>query len=238
MQININDIVLNYTVSGCGPDLVMLHGWGMDLHTFDNVCRELSEDFTVYQIDLPGFGESILPFAFTIDDYVDIINEFIIKLKIVNPILVGHSFGGRIAMKYASLYKVSKLILIASPGVKEKFSLIKYLRIKTYKLVKKLKIDLKMGSKDYKKANPILKKTLVLAVNEDLSIYLSMINAPTLLIYGANDRVVPLYIGKKINKLIKNSGIAIIPNANHFPYIEKFRYFMIVIKHFLLSDNR
>ena len=139
-------------------------------------------------------------------------------------------------MKYASKYKVKKLIIVSSPGIKERFDLIKFLKIKFYKISKKIKLNLKMGSKDYKKASPILKSTLVMAVNEDLSIYLSSIKIPVLLIYGKKDKVVPLYIGEKINKLIYNSGIVIVPNVGHFPYIEKFRYFLIVVKHFLLSD--
>ena len=87
MQINISDVNLNYIVSGCGPDLVLLHGWGLDLHTFDNLSRDLSEDFTVYQVDLPGFGLSSMPYAFNIDDYVDVLNEFFVKLEIKELIL-------------------------------------------------------------------------------------------------------------------------------------------------------
>lgn len=238
MQIKIDGVMVNYEKSGAGKDIILLHGWGMDLHTFDNLTRELNEDFTVYQVDLPGFGLSNLPYPFKIDDYVELINEFCCSLKIKEPIILGHSFGGRIALKYASTYKVHKLIIVASPGIKEKFNFIKFIKIRTYKILKKMKINVNMGSKDYKMASPILKQTLVMAVNEDLSLYLSNIKAPTLLIYGQKDNVVPIYIGKKLNNMIKNSGLVIVPNAKHFPYIEKFRYFLIVMKHFLLGDNK
>lgn len=237
MQIKIDGVMINYEKSGAGRDLILLHGWGMDLHTFDNLVRELNEDFTVYQIDLPGFGGSELPYPFKLDDYVEVINEFCSSLKISDPIILGHSFGGRIGLKYASLYKVNKLIIVASPGIKERFNLIKFIKIRTYKILKKLKININMGSVDYKKASPKLRETLVMVVNEDLSIYLPSIKTPTLLIYGEKDRVVPLYIGEKINKKIKSSGLVIIPNANHFPYIGKFRYFLIVVKNFLLGDS-
>ena len=238
MHININNIALNYKVSGCGPELILLHGWGMNLETFDNLCRELSEDFTVYQIDLPGFGLSDIPYAFTIDDYVEIINKFINELKIINPVILGHSFGGRIAIKYASIYDVDKLILVSTPGIKEKFSIKKYIKIKIYKFFKKLKFNFNMGSNDYRNANSILKKVLVMAVNYDLTESLLKINVPTLLIYGQKDKTVPLYIGKKLNQLIKGSGLVVVPNCSHFPYVEKFRYFIIVLKYFLLSDNK
>ena len=89
-----------------------------------------------------------------------------------------------------------------------------------------------MGSKDYKSAPPLLRETLVKVINEDLSLLLPNITAKTLLIYGKKDKEVPLYIGKKINNLIKNSGFVVVPRGNHFLYIYKFRYFIIVLKHF------
>ena len=62
LKIFIKNIYLNYTVSGVGPPLIFLHGWGSDLHTFDKLRNQINEDFTVYQIDLPGFGESEIKF--------------------------------------------------------------------------------------------------------------------------------------------------------------------------------
>ena len=118
MKIHIRDININYEVSGVGPPLIFLHGWGSNLHVFDKLVSQINEDYTIYQIDLPGFGESEILDSYTIEQYAEYIYLFCLKLGIDKPILIGHSFGGRIAVKYSSLYSVEKLILISSPGVK------------------------------------------------------------------------------------------------------------------------
>ena len=223
-------------VSGVGPPLIFLHGWGMDLHTFDKLTNQIKDDFTIYQIDLPGFGLSEIKDSYTLEEYVNIINEFCLSLAIINPVIIGHSFGGRVAIVYSSLYDVSKLILVSSPGVKYKFSLYKWLKIKIYKLFKLLKIKINMGSSDYKIASGYLKDVLVKAVNKDLKEEMKKIKCPTLLIYGKKDKAVPLYIGKQINENINGSGL-VVSDCGHFPYIERFRHFLIVIRAFLLGDG-
>lgn len=234
MEIIIDDIIINYEISGVGPPLIFLHGWGLDLNTFNNLTKQINDDFTVYQIDLPGFGKSTLTKAMSISEYALVIFRFCEILDIKKPIILGHSFGGRVAIKCATLFPLDKLILVSSPGVKMRFNLVKFLKIKCYKVLKFLKIKNKMGSKDYKNASIVLKQTLVMAVNEDLSCNAKKINVPTLLIYGKKDKDVPLYIGKEMNRLIKSSAL-IICDSKHFPYIEKFRYFFIVLKSFLLG---
>ena len=129
IEIYIKDININYEVSGVGHPLIFLHGWGSNLHAFDKLTEQLNEDYTIYQIDLPGFGESEIFDSYTIEEYAEIIHEFCLKLGVVKPILVGHSFGGRIAIKFASLYSVQRLVLIGSPGIREKFNIIKWLKI-------------------------------------------------------------------------------------------------------------
>lgn len=237
MKINIDNNCINYEVSGCGSPLIFLHGWGSDLHTFDKLTAQINDEFTVYQIDLPGFGLSEMPRAYSIFEYASIINEFCFKLKIQKPTIIGHSFGGRIAIMYASLYDVNKLVLISSPGIKAHFNLIKWFKIKIYKLSKKFSLNLNMGSIDYKNASKNLKDTLVKAVNCDLTNEAKKINCDTLLIYGINDKSVPIYIGKKIQSLIKNSALITVKRCGHFPYVERFRYTLIILKSFLFGNK-
>ena len=237
MQLQIKDILINYKKSGVGPPIIFLHGWGRNKEDFDKVSNQISDDFTIYQIDLPGFGKSTISRSLGIEEYADIINEFTLKLAIIDPIVIGHSFGGRIAIMYAAKYKINKLVLIASPGLKQRFNLIKYLKIRTYKISKKLKIKTNLGSTDYKNANNILKEILVKVVNHDLTNEALKINVPTLLIYGKNDKQVPLYVGIKLHKLIKNSAIVSIPKCSHFPFVEKYRYFLIVLKSFIFGNE-
>ena len=232
MKIQIKDIILNYEVSGVGPPLLFLHGWGCDLRSFDKIKAQINEDFTVYQLDLPGFGLSEIKEPYSISYYAEIVYKFCLKLKIINPTIVGHSFGGRIAIMYASKYKVDKLVLVASPGVKERFNLIKWFKIKIYKIFKRFNLKPNMGSTDYKNASILLKEVLVKAVNYDLTLELGKIKCETLLIYGKKDRTVKPYVGKKIKSKIENSGIVFLDCA-HFPFVEKFRTFLIILKSFI-----
>src|SRR3989344_7528691 len=102
MYITLNDQNIYYQKIGQGKNLIMLHGWKQDVSTFHNVGDILKENFTVWLIDLPGFGRSESPKkAFTVSDYSKIIAEFIKEQKINKPHLLGHSVGGNIAIKFA-----------------------------------------------------------------------------------------------------------------------------------------
>ena len=95
IYININDIKIHYKVEGEGKPIILLHGWGANLNTFNNISKSLSENFKVYSIDLPGFGESVIGLPLSIDEVTNIIREFVNKLEIDKPIILGHSYGGR-----------------------------------------------------------------------------------------------------------------------------------------------
>ena len=104
-------------------------------------------------IDLPGFGESKEPDdIWDLSDYVENLHKLLKELDINNPSLIGHSFGGRIAIKYASKYKVNKLILFGSPCIRENRQDIKE---KIFKKIKKLPLMNKFGEymKKYSKDN-------------------------------------------------------------------------------------
>lgn len=237
MKILIDNILINYEVSGFGRPLIFLHGWGLNLHTFDNLAKQLNEDYTIYQIDLPGFGLSEIKDAYTIDEYANIINKFCLSLAIISPIVIGHSFGGRVAIKYASLYSINKLVLIAAPAFKSRFNIIKHLKISVYKFLKKINIKLNVGSVDYKNASPILKNVLVKAINNDLGESALEIQCDTLLLYSVKDKSVSIRDGKRLKELIKNSSIFEIKRSGHFPYIDRFRFVLIVIKSFLYGEK-
>lgn len=235
MFYEINDIKISYKVKGVGVPIILLHGWGMKKETFDSLARDLSSDFKVFQIDLPGFGESNTPRALRVSEYADLLHSFVIDNCDCMPIVLGHSFGGRVAICYASKYKVKKLILVSTPGIRY-FNLKSWVKVKIYRVCKRLKWNILKGSKDYKNANKILRDTLVMAVNENLRSKLPLIDVKTLLIWGQKDKDVRLKIGKDMNRLISNSELVIMSKTSHFPYLERYRYFLVVLKYFLMSD--
>lgn len=197
----------------------------------------LSSNFKVYAIDLPGFGQSEVGVPFSVEEVADLIYSFTLKLAISKPILIGHSYGGRVAIVYASKYPVLKLVLVSAAGIRQKLKFSKKLKIKIYKMLKKCHLPVKMGSTDYQNADNVKRIMLVKAVNQDLCEFMVKIDTPTLLIYGVNDDVTPLKLAEQIKSKIKNSALIKIEDCGHFPYLERASYFSIVLMSFLLGDS-
>ena len=131
----INDIKINYQQFGTGKDLVFLHGWGQNIEMMKPIGDHFSEKYRITILDFPGFGESEEPKeAWSIDDYVDVVKELMKKLGIKKPIVIGHSFGGRVAIKYVANNESSKLILFGSPCIRTK-----EVMTRKVKVLKKLK---------------------------------------------------------------------------------------------------
>lgn len=222
-----------YEVKGEGKPIILLHGWGCDGNIFHDISLILEQKYTVYVLDLPGFGRSDEPpHPYTLDEYVTLFTTFIKENKIIVPTIIGHSFGGRIAIRYAKNHPVERLILIDSAGMKPSDLLLSKTKIYIYKLKKKwLKLTKQVikyqnliqnsGSNDYKNATPLMKKTLSLITNEYLEKDLKKIDAEALIIWGKKDYTTPYKDGLKMHKLLKNSGLVTIENAGHFPFLEQ-----------------
>lgn len=200
------------------------------------MVKELSINYKVYSIDLPGFGESEVGIPLGVHDVCEIINRLVSELNIVNPIIIGHSYGGRIGICYAAKYDVNKLVLVSSAGIKQKLKISKRLKIKVYKTLKKCHLPIKMGSKDYQNADNVKKIMLVKAVNTDLKEEMNKITCPTLLIYGKEDTVTPLKLGYDIKNNIKDSSLIEIDDCGHFPYLERFSVFNLILSSFLAGE--
>ena len=234
----IKDLNINYVQYGKGQDIVLLHGWGQNIQMMDPLGKNLSDNGKITILDLPGFGSSEIPkFAYTINDYTDILYDFLKSLNINNPILIGHSFGGRIAINYASQYDVKKLVLFGSPFiVREK----KGLKIKVLKGLKKIKFLDKlaekmkkyMGSEDYKQANGVMREILVKTVNTDLTDKATKIKASTLLIWGDKDEAVPVTEAKLLEKTIEDSALIVL-SGSHYCYLENLNHVVSILEHFL-----
>ena len=251
MKFKYLDFNIYYEKYGNSKDnILILPGWGDTRSTFNNLISILKNNFTVYILDYPGFGNSSFPARdLYIYDYSNLIKEFIKQNKINDPIIISHSFGGRISIILAGLEKIpiKKMILIDAAGIKRKKKF--KLRIKQfiYKSLKKIGLLLPkklrkkyvdklisiFGSSDYKNLDPNIRKTFIKVINEDLTKYLKSINTSTLLIWGENDLDTPLDDGKLMNVLIEDSGLIIIPNASHFPYLEYPYYINKIILEFL-----
>ena len=248
---NINGMDVRYKSTGSGTDVVLLHGWGCDLTIWEGVQRHLENAFRVTSLDFPGFGQSAeLPAAWGIEDYTAWFELFLAELGITDPILVGHSFGGRVSLVYASRNPVRKMILVDAAGVKPCRSLKYYAKVYSFKTMKRLaplflgkkkagemieKRRKKAGSNDYNAASPVMRATLSRVVNEDLRRTMPLVKASTLLVWGSADTATPLRDAKIMEKLIRDSGLVVFEGAGHYSFLERPAQFAAILDSFLNS---
>ena len=248
-NIKINGLNFHYTVQGSGSPIVLMHGWGCNLTTLASIEKVAAESHTVYNVDFPGFGESEEPHeVWGVELYTQLIEKFIEAEGIENPILLGHSFGGRVGILYSSRNKVKKLILVDAAGVKPRRSLKYYFKVYTYKLGKKLmpiiygkkgaqerieQMRAKRGSSDYNNASNMMRAILSKVVNEDLKHCMPKISAPTLLIWGENDTATPLRDAQIMEKLIPDAGLVSFPGCGHYSFLDNPIQFAAVLRSFI-----
>ena len=118
----IGRLKIYYEVAGSGEPVLLLHGWANDVETLRPLMGMVKElGFRVYAVDLPGFGLSDMPEgSWGVDEYVNFVRKLLDELALNRVSIVGHSFGGRIAIKLAArdAQRINKMILVDSAGIK------------------------------------------------------------------------------------------------------------------------
>lgn len=230
--------LIHYIQYGKGEDVVLLHGWGQNIEMMKPLGDEL-QNKRVTILDLPGFGETKEPDrVYDIEDYGEELHKLLLELKIKKPILIGHSFGGRVAIWYAANYPVSKIVLFGSPCVRErkiskKEQFLK--RLKKLPLMDSIGEYMKkyIGSTDYRNASPIMRDTLVRVVNRDLSDEAKKIKASVLLIWGSLDTEAPVEDAKKLEAILLDGGLVVLDGFTHYAYLEALPQVANIVNHFL-----
>ena len=220
--------------------LVFLHGWGQNIQMMLPIANAFTKDNNVLVVDLPGHGKSTEPsYSWDLDKFVDLLHELFKSLKITDPILIGHSFGGKLSIIYASKYKIKKLVLLSSPYKGE----FKRLPLKVRILKKLAKVPglksmaehfkKRMGSTDYKNATPIMRGILVKHVNTNTTEECKKIKVPTIIIWGTSDTTVSIDNAYELEKLIPDSAVIPYEGKAHFAYLDNAQQTVNIIKSFI-----
>ena len=247
--ITIDGLVVNYKTAGNGQPLLILHGWGGSSDSFLEIQSSIAEmGYCVVSIDMPGFGKSSPPpFAWGINEYADLVLAFVEKLQLKRFVLLGHSFGGQTAIKFASQHpdKIDRLILIAPSAMRKKPGLIKQIIVHMTKAAgfvipfEGLRYNLKrvlykiLDKRDYLKAQGIMKDVFQKIILDDMSSLISSIQAKTLLIWGDKDDHVSLSDGNSMAENMPNAELHVISGAKHSPHLTHFEQVQDIIKKFL-----
>jgi len=220
--------------------IIILHGWGLCGLKYKGLSDLFKkEGYEVYAPDMPGFGSEPLckqsnqGTNLTLSDYVDFLDKFIRVKKIQKPILLGHSFGGRVAIKYAYEHpeKILSLILTGVPVIRERSfkKKIAFLAAVTggkvfsffpenVRMKFRKGLYFLIGEWDYYNSGK-LKNVFKNIISEDLIQYLKEIKNPIVLIWGSEDRLTPAFGVPKIKKIVPQSKSVIIKGIGHkLPY--------------------
>ncbi len=237
--------------TGTGVPTLLLHGWGASSDLFTGTMRGLGDGFDLIAPDFPGFGATEPPPApWGVSDYMEWTLALMDSLGVERANLIGHSFGGRVAIKLAALHpeRVAKLVLTDAAGILPKRTWRYHAQVRAFKTMRALAQSrytpqplrawaasqvAQQGSPDYKAASGTVRGSFVRVVNEDLREYLPRIKAPTLMIWGDRDEDTPLTDGQLMEQTIPDAGLVVFEGCGHYAYLEQSGRFCVIVKTFL-----
>lgn len=230
-------------------NIVILHGWNLSGERFAPLARALEKKgYRIFSPDFPGFGnEPPPPESWHVADYAQFLAGYIRSKKISSPILIGHSFGGRVALKYVELFGSSsakKLILTGTPG----FSPIPSKKLMVFLLISKIggfffslpglhaieddarKFLYKLaGAREFLRAEGVMRQTFKYVVADDLSTSMKSVAVPCLLVWGEHDAIVPVSIAARMEQCISGAKLTVIPDADHgVPFHQPDRFVSVI----------
>ena len=260
--IEIGETFVHYVDEGNGIPIILLHGTGASLHTWDLWAERLKDKYRVLRITLPGFGLSgpRSDKKYEIEDYVNLLECFVEKIGVERFYLAGNSLGGSIAWLYTSFYdkKVRKLILISSSGFELdkvpfviKIARNKYLNFLIKKISPEFIIKKSLNEvyyDDKRISKSIIDRYYLLNLRDgnrqafiDRALIkytnhtsrLKIIKSPTLILWGKNDEWINVKFAQKFKIMIKGAKIKIMNETGHVPMEEKPYESLEIVKDFL-----
>jgi len=196
-------------------DLIVLHGWGSNKSLMKQSFSKYMPKFRHIYIDLPGFGNSTASMAMTTADVAQIIERLLGELHASKDIIMGHSFGGKVAL----LLKPKILVLVASAGIFREKSLKIKSKIALFKLLKSLgltKFRSYFVAEDAKELSGEMYETFKNVVDEDFSDQFRSYDGEALLFWGKDDTATPLESAQKMAALLPKSHLEVYEGDHYF----------------------
>ncbi|MGH9045005.1 MAG: alpha/beta fold hydrolase [Acidimicrobiales bacterium] len=220
-------LMFGSTFGGASPKVLALHGWARTHRDFNPVLSsEHGTAIDAVAVDLPGFGSSPPPpEPWSTDRYAEALGA--VTAQMDAPIVVlGHSFGGRIAVRLAAsapelvsalvLTGVPLVRLVERPRVPSAFRAAKGLeRIGLLSQARLERLRRRYGSSDYANANGVMRDVLVRIVNETYDESLGALRCPVTLVWGEDDAVAPLAVARAAADFLGRSRLVVVPRAGH-----------------------
>jgi pimeloyl-ACP methyl ester carboxylesterase len=235
------------------PPILVLHGWGASIDAVGSIVAGLGRSVDLVAVDLPGFGESDPPpEPWDVGRYARFVLAFADAVGLERFSVLGHSFGARIAIVLAGEHpeRLERLLLTGAAGIRPKRKPSYYAKVALAKVGRVLgaiggppgrkaqaALRRRIASADWLAASETLRGTFRLVIAEDLTPRLPSVRVPTLLVWGDQDADTPLWMGQRMEQLIPDAGLVVLPGAGHYAYAERAGEFNRVAAHFLVEQT-
>jgi 3-oxoadipate enol-lactonase len=239
-KIKINNMELAYTRRGKGTPLVLLHGYPLDHHVWDDIVPILEDTFDVILPDLRGFGGSRKVDTPTMDDYAADIAGLLDQLGIQKAAIVGHSMGGYVAFAFARLYpeRVSGLVLVSSQVLADppdrKEGRYKSAAEVSEKGIKGVVETMAPKFTSDERLQAVARETMerqqpaayigalkAMAERADFTPLLSSFKFPVIIVHGKADALIPVDRAREVKSAIPQAHLVELESAGHIPMMEE-----------------
>jgi pimeloyl-ACP methyl ester carboxylesterase len=238
-RVRVGSATLSYQVAGAGPPLILLHGLAGSGRWWQRNIAHLAQHFSVYVVDLIGFGASRGSHPLIFDEVAGYMLAWMDQLEIRRASIIGHSMGGLVAADLAAHApdRIERLVLVDAAAFLIEQRYVYHVQGLLRELFQIQSDFFSLLLSDAYRAGPF---TLLNAINQllnsDFSAKLSQVQAPTLLVWGEHDAIVPLEIGKRLCRhLPANNKIVVIKGAGHNPMWDRPGAFNQVVESFLAA---
>ena len=253
-QIKVGKLDIHYFTGGDGEPLVIIHGGGSGAEGWLQNVTELCEHYRIYAPDLPGFGLSQpIDGDHGIPEFVEFVEDFTHSLGLKRFHLVGHSIGGGIALRYALKFphKIGKLVLVSSMFLGKEIALwvrvlsssgfSRSLGVAAVTILKAVKWLISLVYAPFKFVNPLPRAKVnlgksIATLEEQTTVLVkrfSELVMPTLLVWGANDGIVPVSNAYAAARLIPDCQLHVFEDCGHSVYRQKIKEFSHLLTNFL-----
>ncbi len=214
----------SYVSAGEGQPLLLLHGYLSSKESFYPQIEYFSRFFRVLAPDFPGMGRAEeLPAAWSVGDYADWTEGFLRDMGAENPLLIAHSFGGRVGVKLLARGEVCRAVLVGCAGIVPRRTLSYKFRVASYRLAKKVFprwAEKKFGSAEYRSLPPVMRESYKKIVNEDLREEAAAVSRPVLFVCGERDGETPPSSAREYHARVRGSKLLILGGCGHFAHLD------------------
>jgi pimeloyl-ACP methyl ester carboxylesterase len=259
MNLEVDGILTHIERVGEGRPVLLLHGWGPASVTLDKhllpLARQLQGQYEVTMLEFPGHGASGLPGdTWGVAEFAAWTLKAMDQLALKKPVIVAHSFGGRVALHLAAHHpdRVSSLVLTGCAGLRPRRSLKGWVRTRIFQagrlgiqalglipaIADKSKdwlasLRLAFSSQDYLATPETLRGSFSQIVRQDLRPLLPDIQQQTLLVWGELDSATPLWMGQAMAREMPHARLLVYVGDDHFAYHNQVARFANAVDTFL-----